>query len=52
MKKVYSVSEAMEWFLENHSGSVICVKHGVEKEVSSFGAAKKFFDESQGEGHV
>ncbi len=31
MDKVYSDLEAMKWFLENHSGKVICVKDGKEK---------------------
>lgn len=43
MKKVYSDTEAMVWFLENHSGKVICVRNGVEKTVDNYGCANKFF---------
>lgn len=45
MEKVYSDSEAMQWFLENHSGSVICVSGDVEKTVNCYGEANKFFRE-------
>jgi len=43
-KIVYSLREAEEWFLENHSGSVICQFEDKEKECSSFKEAKDFFN--------
>lgn len=49
MDKVYSDLEAMKWFLENHSGKVICVKDGKEKVVDNYGCANKFFREKNQE---
>lgn len=43
MKKVYSESEAMEFFLGNCSGNCICVKRGIEIEVNCFPDAVRFF---------
>ena len=45
MDKVYTLQEALEWFLENHSGNVICVKDGKEKEVWSYRQAENFYKE-------
>lgn len=47
MEKVYSDLEAMKWFLENHTGKVICVKNGKEKVVDNYGCANKFFREAK-----
>lgn len=44
-QKVYSKEEAMQFFLSNHSDSVICVKNGKEKEVSAYPDAERFFDQ-------
>lgn len=40
---ITSLEEAMEWFLENHSGSIICQSGDKEKECFSFSEAKDFF---------
>lgn len=44
LERVESLSDAMNFFLENSSGSVICVKGDEEKECRSFPEAKKFFE--------
>ena len=41
--RVCSLKEAYIWFLENHSGNVICVKKDKEKEVSCYPQAIKFY---------
>ena len=43
MKKVYTLKEAYIWFLEHSRGNIICVKNGVEKEVSCYPKAIKFY---------
>lgn len=43
MTKVYSLDEAREWFEENASGNVICVKDGEEQECDCYPAAIKFY---------
>jgi hypothetical protein len=40
-----STNEAMEWFLENHSGGVMCVSGSNEKRCYSFQEAKEFFNQ-------
>lgn len=47
MDKVYSDKEALNWFLENHEGSVICVSNGVEFTADHYPAANKFFKEQE-----
>lgn len=46
---VKSIEEAQRWFLENHSGNVICQKKvgnsTMEHTVDNFIDARKFFDE-------
>jgi len=42
--KVKSTQEEMEWFLYHHSGTVVCVKNGKEKEVECYPDAKDFFE--------
>ena len=44
---MYSLDEAMQWFLNNNTGSVICVKNGIEKECFSFVGAKNFYQETE-----
>jgi hypothetical protein len=45
---VYSIDEAMEWFLSHSSGTVLCVrKDGQQKECSSFPEARAFFEEKE-----
>ncbi len=48
MKKVYSRQEARDWFLENHSGSVICVSviDRSEKVADGFPVADKFYKQN------
>ena len=43
MNIVYSITEAMEWFLENRDKSVTCSKDGRRKECRTFIEAKEFF---------
>jgi len=44
--KVYSLNEAMQWFLENASGSIVCVRFdGTEKECISYLEATTFYGE-------
>lgn len=45
MKKVYSRQEARDWFLENTSGSVICVSVIDRSEITAncFPVADKFY---------
>ncbi len=46
MTKVHTTKQAREWFILNHSGSVICVnKAGKEKECASYPEAEAYFDE-------
>lgn len=40
---VYSLGEAMNWFLENSIGSVICVKDGVQIECKTYAEASLFY---------
>jgi hypothetical protein len=40
---VYSLSEAMNWFLSNSSGTVICVKGEEQKECSCYPDAEAFY---------
>ena len=44
MKSVNNVNEAMEWFLENHQGSVLCLKGDEELIADSFPEAKTFYE--------
>ena len=48
INKVYSRQEARDWFLENSSGSVICVSviDRSEKEASCFPVADKFYKQN------
>ena len=41
---VYSLSEAMEWFLSHSSGIVICVKGQEQKECSCYNDAVSFYN--------
>lgn len=43
--KVYNLSEAKNFFLENSSGSITCVKNGKEKECNSYVEALAFFND-------
>lgn len=43
MKKVYSLSEAAKFFLENSSGACICVKGVIEKECNCYPDAAQFY---------
>lgn len=47
---ITSLEEAMEWFLENHSGSIICQSGNKEKECFSFSEAKDFFAKKNTDG--
>ena len=45
MVKVHTLSEAMDWFLINCKGSIICVSEsGEEKEVDCYPDAEDFFN--------
>ena len=44
MTKAYNLDEADEFFRENHSDNLICVKDGIENEVNCYPEAKKFFE--------
>ena len=44
MEKVYNLDGADDFFRENHSENVICVKDGVEKEVNCYPDAREFFE--------
>jgi hypothetical protein len=47
MKTVKTIEEAMDFFLENSAGSVICVNaNGEEKECITFPEAKEFMAEN------
>lgn len=41
--EVFSLSDAMNWFLENSSGSIVCVKNVEKCECNSYPEAKSFF---------
>lgn len=43
MKEVHSLEQAMKWFLENHSGNVVCVKGKEKLEVDSYHSATQFY---------
>jgi len=43
MTKVYSIQEAMNWFLAHSSGSVICVRDGQEQVCTSYPEAEAFY---------
>ncbi|MFW6100653.1 MAG: hypothetical protein ACOC90_04645 [Bacteroidota bacterium] len=48
--KAYNLKEAMDFFLENANGSIICVNDdGEEKECDSFPEAKQFLTEDRNE---
>ena len=49
MVKVKSLKEAEQWFLNNHSGSIMCVSCSDSREVNSYPQACKFFKEQEGE---
>jgi len=42
--KVYTLNEAMRFFLENHGDNVTCVKGGSEFVAGSYIEAKNFFN--------
>ncbi len=44
---VATTQEAMDFFLNNSSGSVTCEKDGEQKECTTFPEAKKFFGEEE-----
>lgn len=44
METINTLSDAMNFFLENSSGSVFCKRGGISKEVHSFIEAKAFFN--------
>jgi DnaJ-class molecular chaperone len=46
MDIVCNLAEAKCWFLDNSSGSVLCVRNGEEKTVSAFPDAKAFFSDA------
>ncbi len=50
MTKVYSLQEARDWFIENHSGSVICVSVIDRDEItitaSFYPMAAKFYKQN------
>jgi len=42
---VFSIEEALEWFLDHHAGGVLCRKeNGKEKICYSYAEAKTFFE--------
>jgi hypothetical protein len=55
MDKVYSIEQAEEWFLENHTGSVMCIRavgadvvHEIPKPwrlCNSYPQAKTFYSQ-------
>ena len=42
--EVYSLNEAMRFFLENSSGNCVCIKDGVEFVAECYPEAKEFFN--------
>lgn len=40
---VYSLLEAMEWFLSHSSGTVICIKDDEQKECNCYNDAVAFY---------
>lgn len=44
MTVVNNINEAMNFFLSNSSGSVLCKKNGTQKECNCFPDAKEFFE--------
>ena len=44
MKKVYSLSEAMKFFMSNSAGSIVCVKDGTEKVCDCYPDAEQFYN--------
>lgn len=47
--RVYNLKEAMIFFLENSSGSIICVKGNQEKKCTSYPEAEEFFNSKNNE---
>ena len=45
MSKIYSLDDAMLWFLKHHTGSIICVNENraVEKKCVSYAEAEDFY---------
>ena len=43
MIEVMNLQEAEDWFLRNHSGSVLCVSNNISKEVECYPEARDFF---------
>lgn len=41
---VYSLTEAMNWFLSHHAGSVICVKGEEQKACDCYPDAEAFYN--------
>lgn len=45
MSTATNKDQAMQWFLENHSGSITCIgQDGHQESVSSYPQAVRFFD--------
>lgn len=48
MNYIYTIAEAEDWFLSNHTGSVVCVnKNREEKVVDCYPDAAKFLKEDK-----
>jgi hypothetical protein len=44
LERVTTLEEAMNWFLKNSSGNVICKKDNIEEVVTCYPQAKEFFN--------
>ena len=47
MDEVQNLTEAEQWFLKNHEGSVLYKVYSSESICDSFEEAKRFFDEAR-----
>ncbi len=47
MDEVQNLTEAEQWFLKNHDGSVLCKVYNSESICNSFEEARIFFDEAR-----
>lgn len=47
MNKVHTLEQARDWFLENHSGKVICVMKDKKKEISCYLKAVEFYGQAE-----
>lgn len=42
--EIFSLDDAMNWFLKNSTGSIICVKDGEKQTCNDYPEARKFFE--------